>query len=305
MFERYAGQVRLLMRLLPVIAEEGAFALKGGTAINLFIRDMPRLSVDIDLTYLEIEDYQTSITNIAAALERIKAALEKNAPELKIQQIAGGGNLPTRLLAGMGNIFVKVETSPVLRGAVHAPIVMQVSDAVQDAYGFAEMNVLSFEDLYGGKIHAALDRQHPRDLFDVYQLYENEGLSDSLFRTFLIYLASSSRPPHELLSPNPVNLDDAFEKEFRGMTQDDVSIKVLEETRSRLVNDIQSRLAGNTGRFLLSLHDAQPDFDLIGLPEAEALPAIHWKLENLRKLKENNPGKHKAQRAQIEALARI
>ncbi len=46
----YRKQVELLVRTIPNVAEEKCFALKGGTAINLFIRNMPRLSVDIDLT---------------------------------------------------------------------------------------------------------------------------------------------------------------------------------------------------------------------------------------------------------------
>lgn len=51
---------------------------------------------------------------------------------------------------------------------------------------------MAFEDLYGGKLHAALDRRHPRDLFDVRLLYQNEGLTDDLFRVFMVYVASSA-----------------------------------------------------------------------------------------------------------------
>ena len=54
--ERYADQVQLLVRLLPIVADERDFALKGGTAINLFYRDLPRLSVDTDLTYVPVKD---------------------------------------------------------------------------------------------------------------------------------------------------------------------------------------------------------------------------------------------------------
>jgi predicted nucleotidyltransferase component of viral defense system len=57
--EIYRKQVKLLIRILPFIAEEDCFALKGGTAINLFVRNMPRLSVDIDLTYLPVLDVKT------------------------------------------------------------------------------------------------------------------------------------------------------------------------------------------------------------------------------------------------------
>ena len=57
-------QVELLLRTLPYIAAEKCFALKGGTAINLFVRDMPRLSVDVDLTYLPVEPREESLGKI-------------------------------------------------------------------------------------------------------------------------------------------------------------------------------------------------------------------------------------------------
>lgn len=67
--DTYKKQVELLLKTLPEVAKETCFALHGGTAINLFIRNMPRLSVDIDLTYLPIEGYETSRTNINALCE--------------------------------------------------------------------------------------------------------------------------------------------------------------------------------------------------------------------------------------------
>ena len=69
----YRRQVALLLRVLPFVAEEKNFALKGGTAINLFIRDMPRLSVDIDLTYLPVQERAASLAGIDTALRRISA----------------------------------------------------------------------------------------------------------------------------------------------------------------------------------------------------------------------------------------
>ena len=176
------------------------------------------------------------------------------------------------------------------------------SDAVTDRFGFVETQVLSFEDLYGGKLHAALDRQHPRDLFDVKLLYENEGLTEGLFRVFMAYVASSGRPMHELLAPATPQRDESYDKEFSGMTRDSVTKESLDETRIRLHSDIRRRLTGDIAAFLLSLHDAEPDFDLIGLPEAATLPAIRWKLVNLEKLKRANPDKHAAQRRALEDL---
>lgn len=300
--EDYEIQVALLVRLLPHVAKEKAFALKGGTAINLFYRDLLRLSVDIDLTYLPIKDRRESLAEINEAMDRIAAAIEGSIAGAKTQRIQGGGGGATRVLARLGNAEIKIETSPVMRGAVHDPEMRPVSDAVEDEFGYAEMQVVSFEDLFGGKLHAAVDRQHPRDLYDIKLLYENEGLTEDLFRTFLIYIACSSRPAHELLNPNFIDLDQPYTKEFEGMTKVRVSLDDLLKTRKRLVADIRSRLDEKARTFLLSLHDGTPDFDAIERPRAADLPAVGWKLINLEKLKNHNPGKHAQQRSVLEGL---
>jgi hypothetical protein len=303
MLDRYIDQVRLLVDVLPHIAKEEAFALKGGTAINLFYRDMPRLSVDIDLTYVPVEDRDASLKHIDETLNRIMETITV-AGRVQAQRIAGGGNNDTRIMVSDGTTRIKIETSPVARGTVFPPQTMVACDAVMEQFGFAEMKVLAFEDLFGGKLHAALDRQHPRDLFDAKLLYENEGLTDDLFRVFMVYVASSGRPMHELLAPATPPPDGLFGAEFEGMTRDSVSKDELDETRVRLHADIKQRLTGDIATFLLSLHDAEPDFDLIGLPEAAQLPAIRWKLLNLEKFKRDNAAKHAAQREDLEKLFR-
>ncbi|MGE0282579.1 MAG: nucleotidyl transferase AbiEii/AbiGii toxin family protein [Rhizobiaceae bacterium] len=302
--EQYMRQVQLLVRTLPFIARHEAFALKGGTAINLFYRDMPRLSVDIDLTYVPIEDRETTLKGIDSTLEHIREDLMRNLRGVSVQRIAGGGNNDTRVLLRQGSAEIKIETSPVARGTVHPPEHRRVSEAVEATFGFAEMQVVSFEDLFGGKLHAAVDRQHPRDLFDVKLLYENEGLTDALFRTFLIYVASSGRPPHELVRPSLAPLDEVFVKEFEGMTLEPISLDDLKAARSRMTADLLARLDDKAMRFLLTLHDGEPDFDAIGLPQASELPAVRWKILNLEKLKAQNPAKHAEQRREIEGIRR-
>ena len=304
MHERYIEQVRLLLGVLPEIAAEQVFALKGGTAINLFYRDMPRLSVDIDLTYLPVGDRERSLQDIDETLDRIMSAVARRNPALRVERIAGGGNTDTRILVHDNRSQIKIETSPVTRGALHPPVIMMGSDAVTDRFGFVEMNVLAFEDLYGGKLHAALDRQHLRDFFNVMLLYENEGVTDGLFRAFMVYVASSSRPIHELLLPNAEFDDGLYGDEFIGMTRETVTIDSLIETRVRLHADIRERLTGDIAAFLVSLHDAEPNFGMIGLPQASLLPAVQWKLINLRRLKGGNPEKHAEQRRAIVDLLR-
>lgn len=299
--DQYANQVQLLVRLLPIVAEEADFALKGGTAINLFYRDLPRLSVDIDLTYLPVKDRAESLADIDAAMNRIMTRIN-SLPKVTGKRIAGGGGGDTRVEANTSNAVVKIETSPVMRGTVLPPESKRVSDAVEEEFGFAETQVVAFEDLYGGKFHAALDRQHPRDLYDVKLLYENETITDELFRVFLVYVASSGRPPHELLNPNPQPLEDVFEKEFYGMTVKPVTVQELEEVRARFFADIKSRLTGSSAAFLRSLQAGAPDFKLIGLAEAENLPAVRWKLQNIAALIAANAQKHKEQSDALEAL---
>ncbi len=302
MHERYVAQVRLLLSVLPHIAKEEVFALKGGTAINLFY--MPRFSADIDLTYLPVEDRQKSLRDIDETLDRIAFAITERDPTERAERVVGRGDIDTRMIVRDERSRIKVETFPVARGALHPPVAMDVSDAVMDRFGFVEMNVLAFEDLYAGKMYATLDRQHPRDLFDIMHLYKNEGVTDALFRTFMVYVASSSRPIHELLAPNAKFDDALYSDELTGMMREKVTRRKLTETRARLHADIKDRLTGDIAVFLLSLHDAEPDFELIGFPQAALLPAVQWKSLNLRRLKSDNSGKHLEQRRALEALLR-
>ena len=301
--EDYAAQVHLIFKLLPTIAKEKVFALKGGTAINLFYRDLPRLSIDIDLTYLPIADRATSLSEIDKAMDRISEIIV-SLPGIEAKRIRGGGGNETRVLAWTGNTMVKIETSPVTRGVIFPSSSRRVTQTVETKFGFAETVVVSFEDVYGGKIHAALDRQHPRDFFDIKLLYENEGLTKNLFNAFLVYAASSSRPLHELLNPNQLDISDRYEKELVGMPKNPVGLEELYEARSNLIEDVQSRLRGNVSKFLQSLQAGEPEFSLIGLPNAADLPAVKWKVMNLRKLITANPQKHSQQTSELMALCR-
>lgn len=301
--EDYAAQVRLILQLLPLISKDSLFALKGGTAINLFYRNLPRLSLDIDLTYLPIEDRQVSLKGIDNALSLIMTKAN-GIRGIKCTRISGGGAEETRVQARQGSTSVKIECSPVTRGVVNESSIQRVRPKVEEQFGFAEANVVSFEDAYGGKLHATLSRQHPRDIFDIHLLYKHEEISEVLFNVFLVYLSSSSRPPHELLNPNLLDIDNLYEKEFLGMPSeaDKVALDILYETRKRLIEDVQSRLTGNVRDFLLSMQSGDPDFNYIGLPHAQELPAIKWKLLNIRKLISENPKKHASQTDELMKL---
>src|SRR3546814_5545622 len=167
-----------------------------------------------------LSDRETALRNIDEALVRIVGTLARRSRDMRLQRIAGGGNNETRIMIGSGRAQVKVETSPVGRGTVLAPQSLRVADVVEDTFGFAELQVVAFEDLYGGKLHAALDRQHPRDFYAVKLLYANEGLTDSLFLVFLVYVSASGRPMHELLAPTRSSIEALYTEEFVGMTRE-------------------------------------------------------------------------------------
>lgn len=279
----YRQQVALLLEVLPLVGRESCFALKGGTAINLFVRDMPRLSVDIDLAYLPVQDRANSLSEVAAALERIASAIESKLRGSKVQRTIVEGQL-IKLVAWRAGVRVKIEVSPVLRGCVRDPAVLGVSAAVEDLFGYVEVPVVHLHDLYAGKLCAALDRQHPRDLFDVKLLLENEGLDDGLLEVMLVYLLSGDRPLSELLAPNRQPLAATFENEFLGMTLIPVTLAELEQTRETMIALIQERLTDSQRHFLLSFKQGEPDWALLNLPGIEDLPAVQWKLLNIRRM---------------------
>ncbi|AYJ86568.1 nucleotidyl transferase AbiEii/AbiGii toxin family protein [Sphingomonas paeninsulae] len=292
--QRYADQVSLLVRAIPEIAHEEIFALKGGTAINLFVRDLPRLSVDIDLVYLPVADRDASLQAVRDGLERIAVRLERSGRMAVERRLLPDGK---RLIVQADGVTIKIEVSPVLRGTVFAPTVRSVSAAVENRFGFAEMQLVSEADLYAGKIAAALDRQHPRDLFDIHFLFANEGISNDLFKAFLIYLVSHPRPAHELLCPHRLDISAQYSDEFLGMTVNDLPLDALLKARERLIAEILSRARlSDARRFLTTFHQLSPDWDAFGFEPAIAdLPALRWKSINLEKLREQNPSKFEEQ----------
>lgn len=283
--DHYQQQVSLLIRVIPFVAAEKAFALKGGTAINLFVRDMPRLSVDIDLTYLPIEDRKASLAAINAAMLRIKERIERGIPRVRVNASRSADEkIVTKLIVRADEVQIKIEVTPVLRGTVYDPALIGVVPAVEEAFGFAEIQVVSFADLYAGKIVAALDRQHPRDLFDVRDLLANEGITDELRRAFLVYLASHNRPMAEVLAPTRKPLAAEFERGFAGMTNEPVNLTDLEAARETIITAMVDDMPDEHRRFLLGFKRGEPDWSLLGIPEAQKLPAVQWKQHNLDRL---------------------
>lgn len=284
--ESYRRQVSLLIKIVPLVAKEAVFALKGGTAINLFLRNMPRLSVDIDLTYLPVKDRASSLKEIDAAMHWIAKEIERGVRGAKVSAGAQKGEKAiTKLIVRADEAQIKIEVTPVLRGCVYEPAVRSVSPRVEAEFGFAEMQTVSFADLYAGKIVAALDRQHPRDLFDVRDLLAHEGIDDKLRKAFVVYLISHDRPMAEVLAPQRLDISAEYKRGFEGVINDSVTLDELLEARDALIAEIVGKMPEPHKRFLVSVKRSAPEWALLDLAGAKDLPAVRWKLENLAKLK--------------------
>ncbi len=298
----YLDSARLLTRVAPLVLVDDTFALKGGTAINLFVRDMPRLSVDLDLVFPE------HTVPRAEALKRINEAIRQSVARLKKQRfqthaLASADAGETKLLVRQGATQVKIEVNFVMRGTVNPVRMASLTQSARDTlHADLEIPVVSLEDVYGGKLVAAMDRQHPRDLFDVMQLFAHEGITPGIRRAFVVYLASHNRPMHEVLFPTLRDIRQEFENNFAGMTVDPVELDALVAAREQMVRELQQGMTADERRFLLSLVAAEPEWNLLDVPHVQQLPGVRWKLQNLERLRKADARKFAEQR---DALARL
>ena len=302
--KNYYEQVSLLIKVLPYLNDLPCFALKGGTAINFFYQNMPRLSVDIDLCYLPLEPRQKSLLEINNALSKMAKRIKQQRPEIQcILDKSAQTTLP-KLQIQVPGAIVKVEVSPVFRGTVF-PVIDEnpLCDKAQSLFeSYLTTKTLSLGDLYAGKFCAALNRQHPRDLFDVKLLLETQGLTEEIRQAFVVYLASDRRPFHELLNPNikPYNLQKTLHKnEFMGMASEDVDYHAFSEVVENLAIAIRKKMTLNEKQFLMSLVSGKPNWELMPFTHLKELPALQWKLLNINNM---DAEKRKQQASALEAL---
>lgn len=285
---RFFPQAQLLLQSFPYVFEEEVFALKGGSAINFFFRDVPRLSVDIDLTYLPIEPRDVSLEKIEAALGRIAQKIKSNLSDISIQEgRINNPNMMNKIFVKNKEVQIKIEPNLVIRGTAFPVEKHVLSSKAQEIFElFVQARTVSFADVFGGKICAALDRQHPRDLYDIKFLLDNERVTEQIRKGFLVYLISHDRPIHELLNPVLKEFKIVYDSEFQGMTSDEVSYNDLVQARSMLVDIIKKILTKDEKDFLVSLKKGEPNWNLLGIDGVNRLPAVQWKLINIRKMGE-------------------
>ena len=186
------------------------------------------------------------------------------------------------------------------RGLLAPAKKLALCSAAQEQYNvFCAMSLVPLGQLYGGKICAALDRQHPRDLFDVKLLLENIGFTDEIKRGFLFALVSSNRPTHEMLEPNLLDQRAAFENQFEGMSNVVFSYADFEATRDRLIDIMHRNLTEVDKQFLLTFNKLELDWSVY---DYQQFPSVKWKLMNLAKFKEDNLDAYQLQLDKLEAL---
>ena len=281
----YEIQVDLLLEVLPIVARHPEFAIKGGTALNLFCLDMPRLSVDIDLCYLPIKDRTDSYSDIHRILGQMKDQIERIFG-FKVQSNHPlDGKREARIVVATGSAAIKIEPNYVLRGSLFDPLTMEISKVAQARFEKnATALILDQSDLYGGKFCAALDRQHPRDLFDVTQYFLRNTINSQVKDAFIFYLLSHNRPMHELLDARELNIAEIYESDFLGMTDREIPISDLTQARKKLKVELLSAFDDRDRRFLTTFTSNAPDWSCFNQPKIRDFPSIRWKLYNLGKL---------------------
>ena len=297
----FADTVRLLLRIAPDVFTNDLFAMKGGTAINLFVQNMPRLSVDIDVVYVPRQPLRE---DALAAIQQELAAIEQRlAPQgLRTRLVCSKDLNDTKLLVENETSQVKIEVNTVFRGTV-LPIERYALCARTTEQFATELAlpVLAPDELYGSKLVAALDRQHPRDLFDVWQLYQSGGLTEGMIECFVVYLAGHNRPIHEVLFGRDKNITRDYDSGFVGMTDVPCNLDTLLKTHQRLRQELPAHLTPAQRQFLLGLARGEPDWSLLTVPHVAELPALRWKLANLDTFRQRRPAVFAQHAEELEA----
>lgn len=301
MNEQYINTVRLLLAIAPAVFQSPRFAMKGGTALNLFIQDLPRLSVDIDVVFVDHTlNRNEALDAIASDLAMAKSVIGDMGYRARLPTTNAGDDV--KLLAEVDGARVKVEVNFVFRGTLLPVVRTRLTETAQDLFTTdLEVPMLDRSELYGSKLVAAMDRQHPRDMFDVMKMLELFGWQPPFVDCFVAYLAGHNRPVHEVLFPRKLSLEPTFTNEFAGMTREPIQLAELERTQERLIEELPRALTSAHREFLLSLVRVEPQWELMPFKHIAELPAMQWKLLNLKKLRSRNPARFEQQ---YEALAR-
>ena len=284
----YRRQVALLIRVMPLVFRIKDFAVHGGTAINLFHRNLPRYSVDIDVTYIPLDDRETSLKNINSHLSSLKTAIEKVVPVIRVTHKPD----TWKLQCVKDGTTIKIEVNGTKRGIIGNTEKIQLCEKAKEEFGMTCFaNIVSWSQLFGGKIAAALSRQHPRDLFDCRDITSDDF--NAVKEGVWLCLLGSDKPIIESLQPNPIDQRDALANQFEGMTDEPFNYDHYQNSRTNLIEVVNNGFTDGDKEFLISFEEGNPDWSKCCAGDLSKYPSIRWKLMNIAKLKSKNPAKHK------------
>lgn len=292
--------LNLLERLQSHPFLKGRLALKGGTAVNLFVFDVPRLSVDIDLNYIGAVEREAMLAERPRVEKAIRAVCRREGLSVRhVPEEHAGGKWSLRYesAAGQGG-NLEVDLNYMFRVPLW-PVATRDSRSV-GSYRAVGISVLDIHELAAGKLTALLSRRQPRDLFDVHQLLRRGGLDRERLRLVFVVYGATSRRDWRTVSVDDVAFD-AYELQnhliplLRGDTAAsaararDFGGRLVEECRQAL--DVVLPLSEAEGGFLdhlLERGEIRPSL----LTQDEALaerirrqPLLHWKALNVRQHK--------------------
>jgi predicted nucleotidyltransferase component of viral defense system len=295
MNKAYRQQVELLLKIIPTLSGIDSFAVHGGTAINLYVLDLPRYSVDIDVTYTLIKPREETFAEIHKNLSIIKEKVKTIIPNVIISE------KPNKIYCTQKGVMVKIEVSGTKRGLVEPYEMRTLCQKAQNEFETSnKAKIVSLSQLYGGKITAALDRQHPRDLFDVKLMFDFITDFAQVKKGFFNCLLGGDRPIVETLSPNRIDQQETMLKQFSGMTDIPFSYSDYEETREKLIYFINSNLTQQDKEFLIAFEAGNELLQFAEYQEYLQFPSVQWKLQNIKMLKEINPIKHRESVKKLE-----
>ena len=288
MNEKYKKQVALLIKIMPSVYRIEEFAVHGGTAINMFHKDMPRYSVDIDLTYTPLKEREESLNEINDRLIELKQLIEKTIPGIKVTHKPN----VWKLFCVKDGDTVKVEVNGTKRGVIGNIEVKSLCSKARKEFNMGCIaKIVPFSQLYGGKIAAALSRQHPRDLFDC--KYMDVESFDVVKDGLMFCLLSSDKPIIESLQPNLINQEDTLKNQFEGMSDIPFSYNDFENVRTNLIEKVNGIFTDEDKKFLISFEQGEPEWNKCCAGNLSSYPSVKWKLQNILKLKKTNPEKYK------------
>lgn len=301
--QNYIDTVRLMLRVAPLVFNHPGYALKGGTAINLYIDQMRRLSVDLDVVYLDgTADRATALRDISQMLSAVSARALKQG--LDVQRLRRSSDHEAVIVISDGSVRVKVEVNTVFRGSVYQPSLGDLCDTAARTFEVSvPLTLLDTSEVYAGKFLAALDRQHPRDLFDLWRFRQNSSIDDRLMDAFVLYLCGHSRPPHEILDGRDRDISSDYERGLLGMLEEPFpSLEELQTTRSWARMVVLESLNAAQRAFLIDFFGLRQVDDPFAEVELAELPALEWKRRNLRIFRNAKPEEFARQ---LDALNRI